>query len=61
MRHDDDNLCTSHLYAWPPPTGIAVEKPGLGAGQLLFDCPHSAGEVRGYNIGTLTPMGFSVV
>ena len=40
-------LCTSHLYPRPPPTGIAVEWLGYGAVQVLFDCPHSAGEVRG--------------
>ena len=28
----------------PPPMGIGVE---YGAVQVLFDCPHSAGEVRG--------------
>ena len=33
----------------------------LGAGQLLFECPRSAREVWGYNIGTLTLLGFSVV
>ena len=34
---------------------------GVGAEQLLFDCPRSAGEVYGYNIGALTLLGFSVV
>ena len=38
-------LCTSHLYPRPPPTGIAV---GYGAVQVLFDCPRSTGELRGF-------------
>ena len=42
----EDNY-TSHLYPRPPPTGIAVEYPGLVAGQLPFDCPRSAREVWG--------------
>ena len=34
---------------------------GIRCWKLLFDCPRSAGEVWGYNIGTLTLLGFSVV
>ena len=38
-----------------PNYGDSRGKAGVrtGAGQLLFDCPRSAGEVWGYNIGTL--------
>ena len=30
----------------PPPTGIASEQPGYSSVQVLFDCPHSVGEVQ---------------
>ena len=36
----------------PPPTGKGRGKLGQSAGQLLFECPRSVGEMTGLTIGS---------
>ena len=51
----------SHLYPRPPPTGIPWNSRVKVLDNYFLIVPALPGKCGGYNIGTLTLLGFSVV